>query len=105
MPWRSSVRWSSAPLFPVHARNDAVHVLEHDHFGAEPHPHRSELQTDRAGADHHQTLRHFRQRQRVRRMHDALVVNLDAGQPAAGLLPVAIRIRRVASSCGRPRLP
>ena len=38
----------------VHARRDAVEELDHRHLGAEPAPHRAQLQPDDAGADHDQ---------------------------------------------------
>ena len=49
--------------FAVHARQDAVEILDHGHFGTQAAPDRAEFQPDHAGADHDQLARHFLQRQ------------------------------------------
>ena len=69
----------------VHAGQDAVEELDDRHLGAEPPPHRAELQPDDAGADDQQLLRHLVQRQRAGRGDDALLV--DARRPAAAPTP------------------
>ena len=65
----------------VHAGQDAVEELDHDHLRAEPPPHRAELEPDHAGADHQQPLRHLVEHQRAGRGDDALLVDLDALEP------------------------
>ena len=65
----------------VHAGQRAVEEFDHDHLGAEPPPHRAELEPDDAGADHQQPLRHLVERQRAGRGDDALLVDLDAVEP------------------------
>ena len=44
---------------PSRPGSDAVEHLDHGDLGAEPPPHRAELEPDIAGADDHQPLRHF----------------------------------------------
>ena len=64
----------------VHAGEDLVEELDHRHLGAEPTPHRSELDADVAAADHHHRLRHLGQRQRAGRADDPLLVDVDPRQ-------------------------
>ena len=64
----------------VHAGHDAVEELDHRDGGTEPAPHRAQLEPDIAAADDHQPRRHFGERQRAGRGHDAALVDLDAGQ-------------------------
>ena len=67
--------------FHIHAGRDAVEELDHRHLGAEPAPHRAQLEPDIAAADDDQPLRH-RGRARARRSRRAigLLVDLDARQ-------------------------
>ena len=51
----------------IHAAEDGVEELDHGHLGAEPCPHRAELEPDDAAADHHQMAGNFLQRQRAGR--------------------------------------
>ncbi len=64
----------------VHAGEDLVEELDHRHLGAEPPPHRSELDADVAAADHHHRLRHLGQRQRPGGADDPFLVDLDPRQ-------------------------
>ncbi len=41
----------------VHAGQDLVEIFDHGHLGAEPLPHRAELEPDHAAADHDEVLR------------------------------------------------
>ena len=66
----------------VGAGQDAVEELDHHHLGAEPAPHRAELQADHAGADHQQALGHLGQSERAGRGDDRRLVDGDAGQLA-----------------------
>jgi hypothetical protein len=59
----------------VEAGQDAVEILDDRHVGAEPLPHRAELQPDHAGADHHQVSRHLVELERPGRGHDDLLVD------------------------------
>ena len=65
----------------VYAGQDAVKELDHDHLGAEPPPHRAELESDHAGADDQQPSRHLVQHQRASRGHDPPLVDVDARKP------------------------
>ena len=64
----------------IHAGQHAVEEFHHRYLGAEPAPHRAELEPDHAGADHQQMLRHLAEHQRAGRGDDALLVDLDAFQ-------------------------
>ena len=54
--------------------HDAVEELRDEHLGAEPAPHRAQLEPDRAAADHEQAAGDLRQRERFGRADDALAV-------------------------------
>ena len=64
--------------FAVDARQDVIEEFDDRHFGAEPPPHRAELEPDDAGADDEQLLRHLGEIERAGRRHDALLVDVDA---------------------------
>ena len=64
----------------IHAGQDAVEKLDHQHFRSQPAPHGAQLQPDYAGADHQHALGHLGQCQGSGRRHDGLFVDLDAGQ-------------------------
>ena len=64
----------------VEAGQDLVEKFDHRDLGAEPPPHRAELEPDHAAADHDQVLGHLRQLQRAGRIDDPLLVDLDARQ-------------------------
>ena len=68
---------------PVHVRDDMVEHLDNRHLGAEPLPHRAELEPDIAAADDDEPARHAVERQAAGRRDDALLVDLDAGQRRA----------------------
>ena len=63
----------------VHGRDDVVERLDHGNFGAEPLPHRAELEPDIAAADDGEPTRHVVERQGAGRRDDALLVDIDAG--------------------------
>src|SRR5215216_3195083 len=65
----------------IHARQDAIEEFDDHDLSAEPFPDRAKLKPDHARADDQKLLRHFFQRQRAGRRHDALLVDLDAFQP------------------------
>ena len=62
----------------VHAGQDPVEELHHRHLGAEPRPHRAELEADRTCTHHEQLLRHALELERTRRRHDPLLVDRHA---------------------------
>ena len=57
-------------------RQERVERFQDHDLGAEPLPHRAELETDDAGADDAQALRHVVERERARRIDDAFAVEL-----------------------------
>ena len=59
----------------IDAGHDAVEKLDHDHLGAEPPPHRAELEPDHARADDQQPLRNARKNERARGRDDAFLVD------------------------------
>ncbi len=65
----------------VDARQNVIEEFDDRHLGAEPPPHRAELEPDDAGADDEELLRHVGELERAGRGHDALFVDVDAGQP------------------------
>ena len=81
MPCLARMRWRAARHLGVDAGQDAVEELDHQHLGAEPAPHRAELEADHAGADHQQALGHLGKRQRAGGGDDRALVDGDAGQP------------------------
>ena len=85
MPCFSRMRCDWRRDLAVHAGQDAVEEFDHRHLGAEPPPHRAELEPDDAGADHQQLLRHLVERQRAGRRDDPLLV--DRRRPAAAPRP------------------
>jgi hypothetical protein len=60
----------------VHAAEDRVEILDHGHLGAEPRPDRAHFQPDDAAADHDEMARHLVERDRARRRHDHLLVDI-----------------------------
>src|SRR5690625_395508 len=64
----------------VHAGQDAVHVLQDRHPGAQPGPDRAELETDVARAYHHQVLGDLLEGERLRGRDDPLAVQFDSRQ-------------------------
>ena len=67
--------------FAVDAGQDVIEEFDDRHLGAEPPPHRAELQPDDAGADDEKLLRHLGKLERTGRRHDALLVDVDAVEP------------------------
>ena len=63
----------------VETRRDAVEEFDDRDFAAEPAPHRTELKTDIAAADHEQAPGHRLQRERAGRRDDLLFVDRHAG--------------------------
>mmetsp|Transcript_20960 Transcript_20960/g.53082 ORF Transcript_20960/g.53082 Transcript_20960/m.53082 type:complete len:437 (+) Transcript_20960:337-1647(+) len=59
---------------------DLGQELDHGHLGAETSPHGAELEADHTAADHHHLFGHLGERQCAGAAHDALLVDLDAGQ-------------------------
>ena len=82
MPCFSSDALELAADLAVHAGQDAVEELDHGHLGAEPTPHRAELEPDHAAADDEEALRHLVQNASAP-VEDTmrLLVDLDAAQP------------------------
>ncbi len=64
----------------IHIRQDAVEEFDDRDLGAEPRPHRPQLQPDIPPAHDGEALRHLRQRQRAGRGDNALFVDGKAGQ-------------------------
>ena len=67
--------------FAIHAGQDAVEEFDDHDLRPQPAPHRAEFEADHTGADDQHSFRHFFQRERAGRRHDALFVDLDAFQP------------------------
>ena len=65
----------------IDAGQNVIEEFDDHHFGAEPPPHRAELEPDDTGADDEKPLRHLGEIERAGRRHDALFVDIDAGQP------------------------
>ena len=65
----------------IGARQNAVEKLDHRDFGAEPPPHRTELEADHPRPDHHQMFGHLVAAQRAGRRHDLFLVDVDALEP------------------------
>ena len=65
----------------IDAGQNVIEEFDDRHLGAEPPPHRAELEPDDAGADDEKLLRHLGEIERAGRRHDALFVDVDAGQP------------------------
>ena len=81
MPCFCSMRWNCLRDFAIDAGQDVVEEFDDRHLGAEPPPHRAELEPDDAGADDEKLLRHLGEIERAGRGHDALLVDVDAVQP------------------------
>ena len=61
----------------IHARTtNRVLELDHRHLRTQTAPHTAELQTNHTAANHDQLLRHLLERQRTRRAHNLLLINL-----------------------------
>ena len=78
MPCFCSKRWNCRADLAVDAGQDVIEELDDRHLRAEPPPHRAQLQTDDASANHEKLLRHFRKVERAGRRHNALFVDVDA---------------------------
>mmetsp|Transcript_173412 Transcript_173412/g.550514 ORF Transcript_173412/g.550514 Transcript_173412/m.550514 type:complete len:329 (-) Transcript_173412:361-1347(-) len=59
---------------------DGVHELHDRNLGAQPGPHRAQLQADDTAANDRHLLRNLLQLQGTRAGHDSLLIQLDAGQ-------------------------
>jgi len=64
----------------VHARQDPIEQFEHEHPAAEPRPHRTHLEAERARADDDQAIGHFGIGERVGARADPFAVELNARQ-------------------------
>jgi len=67
----------------VHARDDMVEHLDDGHCGAEPLPHRAELEPDITAADDDEPARDAAERQGAGRRDNPLLVDFDARQRSA----------------------
>ena len=66
--------------FEIEAERDAREKFEHGHLGAEPAPDRAHFQTNRAGADDEELLRHFGKTERFGAADDDFAVKFHARQ-------------------------
>ena len=87
----------------VDAGQDVIEKFDDHHLGAEPPPHRAELEPDDAGADDEQLLRHFGEVERPGRGHHALFIDVDAveaGDVRAGSDDDVLRLQRLRLAVG-----
>ena len=82
-------------------REELIERLEHHDLSAEPPPDAAELESDDAGTDHAQLLRHRSELERVPGIEDALVIEAAVMGSSVGTEPLASTTWRAVSSLRR----